>query len=408
MLNAATSVAVPRLHGEIGGAQSEKSAGEHLHRLSRMRALFVLATLGVGGSETKTVRIVNALAARGARAGVAYLNPPEDLRAALDPAAPVWDLERRGKFSLRAVRSLRSIIRDHRPDVVFAVNLYASLYVATASLGMRARPKTVGLINTSEFTSDRAWRASFYRPVIGRLDCTVYGSESQRRHWLSLLRYPSERSMVLYNGVDARHFAPDSLDVRRDAERRRLGLPSDAFVAGAVGRFAPEKNQGVLIEAIASLRAQGMDARLLLVGDGRMRASLESRAAQLGVREYVIFAGKYADVRPALCAMDVFVLPSTHVETFSNAALEAMAMSRAVVLSNIGGAAEMVRNGVDGYTLERDALETELAPLLARLQASADLRRRIGESARVRVLKEFSLESMVEGYAKLIEDMRRA
>ena len=400
MLSAATSMVAPDVENESRDAERDASA--------RMRALFVLATLGVGGSETKTVRIVNALAARGMPAGVAYLNPPEDLRPALDPAAPVWRLDRRGKLSLNAVKSLRALIREHKPDVVFAVNLYAALYVAMASVGLRDRPRTVGMINTSEFTSDRAWRATFYRPVIGRLDRTVYGSESQRLHWLSLLKYPSERSMVLYNGVDARHFAPDSLDALRDAERRRLGLPAEAFVVGTVGRFAPEKNQRVLIDAIAALRDRGLDARLLLVGDGRIRAALESRAAELGVRDRVIFAGKSRDVRPALSAMDAFVLPSTHVETFSNAALEAMAMSRAVILSNIGGAAEMVRNGVDGFTLEREELATELAPLLARLQASDDLRRRLGESARARVLNKFSLDNMVQGYATIIHDMQRA
>ncbi|MGH8176621.1 MAG: hypothetical protein ACREV5_10210, partial [Steroidobacter sp.] len=78
-----------------------------------IRALFVLASLGVGGSETKTVRIVNSLRMRGVSAGVAYLSPPHDLRAALDPRVPVWHLQRRGKVSLAAMRALRSIIREH-------------------------------------------------------------------------------------------------------------------------------------------------------------------------------------------------------------------------------------------------------------------------------------------------------
>lgn len=399
MLSTATSVDLP----EIERAARRKASGD----AARMRALFVLATFGVGGSETKIVRILNALCARGLKAGVAYLNPPDDLRALLNPDVPVWSLQRRGKFSLRSLMSLRGILREQQPDVVFAVNLYASLYVAAAGVGLPARPRTVALINTSEFSRDRAWRASLYRPVIARLDRAVYGSESQRMHWLSTLRYRGDHSMVLYNGVDAKHFAPDAPAVLREAERRRLSLGEGAFVIGTVGRFAPEKNQTVLIESIATLRRKGLDAYLLLVGDGRMRSQLERRAEELGVRRQVMFAGKMQDVRPALSAMDVFVLPSTHVETFSNAALEAMAMSRPVVLSKIGGAAEMVRDGVDGFTLERAALSTELAPLLARLQGDADLRRSLGASARARVVNEFSVETMVDGYAALIHELRR-
>src|SRR5687767_11789665 len=72
-----------------------------------IRALFVLPSLALGGSETKTVRLVNALRMHGVNAGVAYLNPPDDLRVGLDPAVPVWHLERRGKVSWAALAALR-------------------------------------------------------------------------------------------------------------------------------------------------------------------------------------------------------------------------------------------------------------------------------------------------------------
>ncbi|HKS54580.1 MAG TPA: glycosyltransferase [Steroidobacteraceae bacterium] len=370
-----------------------------------MRALFVLSSLARGGSETKVVRVVNSLRARGISTGVAYLNAPEDLRAELDPAVPAWHLERRGKLSLSAIGALRSIVRNHKPDVVLAVNLYPVLYIAGAVLGMTKRPRTVGLINTSEFRAGTQWQASLYRPLLRRFDRTVYGSESQRVHWQSMLRYPSERSMVLYNGVDPAHFAPDETDVRRNEERRRLGVPPHGFVVGTVGRMAPEKNQAVLIDAVAELRRRGIEASLLFIGDGALRGELEQRATALGIRQHAIFAGKVSDVRPALCAMDVFVLPSTQVETFSNAALEAMAMGKAVVLSEIGGATEMVSNGIDGFTLDRTQLDSRLVPLLAELHAKKELRERIGTAARERVLREFSQSGMVAGYATLIDEL---
>jgi glycosyltransferase involved in cell wall biosynthesis len=115
-----------------------------------------------------------------------------------------------------------------------------------------------------------------------------------------------------------------------------------------------------------------------------------------------------SDVRPALGAMDVFVLPSTHVETFSNAALEAMAMGRAVVLSEVGGATEMVSNGVDGFTLDRTELDSKLAPLLAELHEKVELRQSIGRAGRERVLREFSQSGMVASYATLIEELGQA
>jgi glycosyltransferase involved in cell wall biosynthesis len=370
-----------------------------------IRALFVLSSLARGGSETKIVRLVNSLRARGVSSAVAYLNAPEDLRAELDPAVPLWHLGRRGKLSLAAIGGLRSIVDSHKPSVVLAVNLYPALYVTLALLGMTNRPRTVGLINTSEFRAGDGWQASFYRPLLRRFDRTVYGCESQRVYWHSALRYPSEGSMVLYNGVDPAHFAPKETEVERHEERRRLGVPPRGFVVGTVGRLAREKNQAVLIDAVAELRRRGIDAFALFIGEGPLRGELERRAAALGIRQQVIFAGKMSDVRPALDAMDVFVLPSTQIETFSNAALEAMAMRRAVVLSEIGGATEMVSNGIDGFTLDRGDLDSRLAPLLAELYANVELRQSIGRAARERVLREFSQSCMVAGYATLIEEL---
>jgi glycosyltransferase involved in cell wall biosynthesis len=370
-----------------------------------MRALFVLSSLARGGSETKIVRLVNSLRVRGVSTGVAYLNAPEDLRAELDPAVPAWHLERRGKFSFAALGALRSIVDSHKPSVLLAVNLYPALYIAGAVLGMTNRPRTVGLINTSEFRAGTRWQASLYRPLLRRFDRTVYGSEAQRVYWHSVLRYPSERSQVLYNGVDPAHFVPDETEVRRHAERRRLGVPPHGFLVGTVGRMAPEKNQAVLIDAVAELRRRGIEAFLLFIGEGAQRGELERRAVALGIRQHAIFAGQLSDVRPALCAMDVFVLPSTQVETFSNAALEAMAMGKAVVLSEIGGATEMVSDGVDGFTLDRAELDSRLAPLLAELHANVELRQRIARAARERVLREFSQSGMVARYATLIAEL---
>lgn len=111
--------------------------------------------------------------------------------------------------------------------------------------------------------------------------------------------------------------------------------------------------------------------------------------------------GAVADVRPVLAAIDVFVLPSTDVESFSNAALEAMAMARPVILSSIGGAGEMVRNGVDGFILSPSELEARLPPLLAALCAAPMRRVQLGLAARERIEREFSLEVMAARYELL-------
>ena len=369
----------------------------------KLDALFVLNSLNVGGSETKTVRIVNGLLPLGIRAGIAYLNEPEPLRQSLDPEVPAWNLQRRGKVSIAALQRLRALIRLSRPHSVLSVNLYPSLYVALATAAMPKRPRTIALLNTTTLPQGEQWRQSFYGPFLRRMDRIVYGCGVQQTEWSPRLNTDPQRCAVIYNGVDTEHFAP-GLPLSGNEARERFNIPARAFVIGTIGRLEREKNQDALLTCAAELRGRSVDAHVLLVGEGRRHAELERRAAQLSLSSHVTFAGVQRDVRPLLSCMDAFVLPSTHIETFSNAALEAMAMARPVVLSRVGGASEMIRDGVEGYTLATAHLGTELPQLLQRLHANPKLRDQLGRAARERAVATFSAQAMIQHFAALIAD----
>lgn len=367
-----------------------------------LRALFVLNSLNVGGSETKVVRLVNALHRRNVPAGIAYLNAPRQLLPSIDPSVPVWHLGRRGKFSLAALSRLSRLIDTVHPSVVLSVNLYPALYVALATARPRRQPRTIGLLNTTAPLEQDRWRRTFYRPVLRRLDRIVFGCDLQRGEWAPYVHADAARASVIYNGVDTNRFAPvnDPVSVHL---RCQHDIPASAFVFGTVGRLAPEKNQIVMIETLAALRGSNVNAHMIIVGEGPERARLARRAAELALEPQVTFAGVQGDVRPWLSMMDVFVLPSRHVETFSNAALEAMAMQRPVILSRIGGADEMVRDGLDGYVIDIGALDEALPRFLRVLAEDPSRRARLGRSARERVEREFSMESMVERFSRLID-----
>jgi glycosyltransferase involved in cell wall biosynthesis len=167
-------------------------------------------------------------------------------------------------------------------------------------------------------------------------------------------------------------------------------------VIGSVGRLAPEKNYAILVDAVAVL-CEGLDAHLLIAGDGPARPQLAARAARAGIADRVVLAGLQADVRAALSAMDVFVLPSVAVETFSNAALEAMAMEKPVVLTHIGGAREMIDDGVEGCIV-RCGDRAALLGALRSLAADPESRQRMGAAGRRRVIARFCYDAMVEQY----------
>lgn len=360
--------------------------------------LFVLNNLAVGGSERKVVRLANAFAARGMRVGVAYLNEPTTLLDDIAAGVATYFLSRQGRFSLKANAALRRLIEAQRPRNVVSVNLYPALYVVTATRWARHRPRTIGLMNTTEMRRGARWKRGFYTRVLRYLDWTVYGCELQRDAWLSARSTMRSRSSVIYNGVDLARFS--AARAEGATQRATYGFGENAFVVGTVGRLVAEKNQLPLIDAVAELRALGADAHLLLVGDGPMRATLEQRAEQRGISSAVTFTGALRDVRAALRALDVFVLPSLS-ETFSNAALEAMAMQLPVILTRTGGAAEMIEHGREGFIVDVADLPRQLPELLNQLRLDNVLRTRMAAAAGARARQSFSWEGMVSAYQEI-------
>ena len=367
-------------------------------RSEGLDALFVLNNLAVGGSETKVVRLANSLSARGMQIGIAYLNEPTTLLQEIQPQVGTYFLSRQGRFSLQANAALSRLIDEQRPRNVLSVNLYPSLYVLTATRWARHKARTIGLMNTTKMDRARL-KQSFYTRVIRHLDWTVYGCELQRDVWLAPDSPMRPRSSVIYNGVDISRFTPSRVGVVE--QRARFGLGENTFVVGSVGRLVRDKNQLPLIDAIAQLRAAQADVHLMLAGDGPLRKSLERAAAERGIADAVTFTGALSDVRVALKLFDVFVLPSFS-ETFSNAALEAMAMQVPVILTRTGGAAEMIEEGREGYILDVAELPRRLPDLLNQLRTDHVLRTRMAAAALSRAQQTFSWEGMLSAYQSLL------
>lgn len=360
--------------------------------------LVLLNSLTIGGSETKSVRMANALAERGSDVTVAYLNPPEQLRPEISPQVRVVHLRRTGKFSLGALRRLMQTIRERGNPVVLSVNLYPSLYAAIArTLLGRDRFRLLMSVNTTEFQARKdARRMPLYRRVLRTADTVIFGAETQRKLWQQRYRIGvgggRASTAVLYNGVDTDRFSTPCVD-------RPSSLLETKYIIGTVGKMRPEKAHVDLVAATAALRAQGLDVGCLIVGDGTERPRIVEEIERQGLSGFVQLVGETRDVRPHLAQMDIFALTSTSVETFSNAALEAMACGVPVVCSRIGGMEELIGHG-GGFSYEPGNVP-ELTSILARL-LSDDLERvRLSRAARHAAVEHFGWDRMVDRFVTL-------
>jgi glycosyltransferase involved in cell wall biosynthesis len=362
--------------------------------------LFLLNSLAIGGSERKIVRLANSLVERGSVVVIAYLCGPNTLRSEIDPRIKRVDLGRTGRFSLRALYALIATILSERVGTVVAVNLYPALYASLARLRLGSKRFRLAVsVNATGFRSRKEARQMIlYRPLLARADLVIFGAESQRRLWRE--RYgtgaSANSSVVLYSGVDVRHFAQSD---EHTPTRAEIGLRG-RHVIGTVGQMRPEKAQVDFVRAIARLRERGLYVGGVIVGDGVERARIVAEIETLGLQQQVVLVGQARDVRPYLAMMDVFVLTSIGVETFSNAALEAMAAGIPVVTSSGGGMLELVRFG-GGVTYEAGNVE-ELTQLIAEMLIDSDQRTRMSEAARRSTLEHFDSERMVDDFQTLL------
>jgi len=360
-----------------------------------MRLAFVTGSLVHGGAERHTITLANRLAERGHECHAAYVkNDPSQLER-LTGAASVQCLDAQRYLDFQALNNLAGLFRKIRPAVILAANQYALLYAALARRRAGVAAPLVATFHTTVPASAKEWlQMLYYRPFFWGADCLVFVCDAQRRYW-NARRLSSRRDEVIYNGVDLEHWAPRPA-AERSMIRRVLGLEAGELLVGICAVLRPEKNHLQLIDAIARLRARAIPARALLIGDGPQRARIEARALSLGVAAEVHVTGYQQDVRPLIGACDAMALCSTAVETFSLAALEAMALARPVVHAELGGAADMIRPGRDGYLFPVG----DTAALVERLAAleRPEARGRMGAAARETVEARFSERAMVDRY----------
>jgi glycosyltransferase involved in cell wall biosynthesis len=199
------------------------------------------------------------------------------------------------------------------------------------------------------------------------------------------------KATCIRNGIELEGRATS---IQREAKRQELGLAEDTCAIGAVGRLTPVKGLCYLLQAARLLLDRRVKVHVLLIGDGPLRGDLERLATKLGIRESIAFLGHREDTDELMQALDVFALPSLS-EGIPMALLEAMAASRAVVASRVGGIPEVVEDRVSGFLVEV-AQPIDLAEKCHHLIVNPEVARQAGYAARKRVEKEFSAASMAE------------
>jgi len=369
-----------------------------------LRPLFVTGSLAHGGAERHSVTLMNRLGERGHDCHAVYVknNAHQLERIRRHGTASAHCLQAASFVDRRAITDFADHLKRLRPSALVAANEYALMY---AALARRQSGLSIPLVVTFHTTKLLDLREQvkmlIARPFFWLAERTVFVCAMQRNYWLHR-GLGSRHNLVIHNGVDTGHFHDRTLPNERRSLRQALGFASTDYVIGISAVLRPEKNHLQLLNALATLRQLGIPARLLIIGDGPLREAIEVRSRALKLGNSVRITGFVEDVRPSLAACDVAVLCSLS-ETFSLAALEAMAMGKPVVHSEVGGAPEMIFPGHNGY-LFRTGDTGELVYRLLVL-SERQLSERMGAAARQLVESNFSEEIMVDRYENVLLDV---
>jgi glycosyltransferase involved in cell wall biosynthesis len=230
----------------------------------------------------------------------------------------------------------------------------------------------------------------FFLAHVGRHAAAVLAVSQAVAATLLAAGIAPEKIAVIPNGID---LAPFDTGMDRAVARAACGLPAEALLVVAVGRFAPEKGLDVLIRAFPQVTTRFPQARLLLVGSGPLDTELRALADQTPAQNAVVFAGRQSDVAPFFLSADVVAIPSRQ-EGQGIVALEAMAARQPVVASRVGGLVETILPGETGLLVPSEDLDA-LAQALLALLADESQRRDMGSQGRARVETEYTAEKMV-------------
>jgi sugar transferase (PEP-CTERM/EpsH1 system associated) len=369
----------------------------------------VIYRLDVGGLENGLVNLINRIPAERFRHAIICLTNYSDFRQRLRRSdVPVFAFNKPSGNSPSIHFKLWRLLRQLRPDIVHTRNLAALEGTLPAALaGVRARIHGEHGRDVEDLDGSsrkyQIWRRLF-KPFVHQY---IALSKDLERYLCEEIGVRPARIAQLYNGVDTNLFRPAQSG--REPLPRPDFAPSDAFVVGTVARMQAVKDPLTLARAFVIMRDMvspgGRPLRLVMVGDGTLRAQVAEVLESGGARAAAWLPGERNDVPRIMRGLDLFVLPSL-AEGISNTILEAMASGLPVVATDVGGNPELVHEGRTGQLVPRTDAHA-MARAMLRYYLDEAERRRQAREARLVAECNFGMAKMVDSYLAIYDRVLR-
>lgn len=366
----------------------------------KLRVLHVVDGFRMGGAEAKLAELIERTDSDRFQTFLANVGPTGPLESRFRSlAVPIFNCQRRHRFDLRPVRQLAQIIREQQIDIVQNTLFWADF---VGSLAARyTRVPVVLSWETVTHAGDpyhaQLQRRAGYQLAMRYTDKVIAVSHEIKASLMQRRGLPAEKIEVIHYGVDLEKYVPLA---SKPEIRRELSIRESDTVLVVTARLEEVKGHRYFLDAFQRIANAFAEASVLFVGDGSCRAALERQIGEYGLEKRIRLLGIRPDVHRILNAADIFVLPSIAGEGLPNVVLEAMACGKPVVATDVGGTAEAVVDGENGYVVPpRDV--AALADALHRLMQNPEQQHTFGRASRERAEQHFSLDRQIQRFTSL-------
>jgi len=365
------------------------------------RIIHLITDLSTGGAQTALLRFLSAIDRNLYNPTVVcFDNGNSFIAKEINKLnIPVIDLGMTHKGRIDVFFRFNRLLQNERPVV-----LHTWLFHANLIGRLMGRLNKVPIIISSRrnINIGGKWRELLKRLTSGLDDKVIAVCEAVRKAEIESSNVPSEKAVTIHNGIDPIAFISVSDEAALEI-RNSFEIPDDALLLGAIGRLHPSKGFNDLISALAYIKAKTNSVRLIIVGEGELRGSLELQIINHNLSGTIKFAGLRNDIPELMSALDIFVSSSLW-EGLPNVVLEAMVAGKPVVATSVGGTPEVVVDGETGLLVPPRNPEA-LARAIFRLLKNPELGSRMGRAGKERVLKQFSIQRMVTKTQQLYKEL---
>ncbi|WP_022852609.1 glycosyltransferase family 4 protein [Thermodesulfatator atlanticus] len=360
-----------------------------MHR--QLKILHTEASLGWGGQEIRVLKELVAFQERGYSVALAAPEESKIAKKAKKHNIKVFEIPIHQR-SLKITLNLRNIVQKHNIDIIHTHSSRDSWH------GLFVKKLTNKILVRTRHLSTPVKRNFFSKILYSSADYLITTGRHIKEYFITVFPEISSRIESIPTGIDIEKFCPNS-----DLPFFKKG----EVVLGCVSVLRSWKGHRYLIPAFKELVQKVSDIKLIIVGDGPQRNNLINMVKELGLTEKVEFLGYQEDIPDILAVIDIFIHPSTGHEGVPQAVLQALAMKRPVIATNVGAIPEVIIHKQTGILIP-PANPGEIKNAIFWMMKNPDLAKKLGENGRKLVEEKYSLDKMVDKIEKIYQELIRS